>query len=77
MDKLKHMEPKKLAIITAAVIAVLGIVGVLVSGNILAVGIIMVVLQAVAVYIIINSGSEQAQEKTHDGNVSAVPPPLK
>ncbi|MCR5633250.1 MAG: hybrid sensor histidine kinase/response regulator, partial [Eubacterium sp.] len=64
MDKLKHMEPKKLAIITAAVIAVLGIVGVLVSGNILAVGIIMVVLQAVAVYIIINSGSEQAQEKT-------------
>jgi len=64
MDKLKHMEPRKLAIITAAVIAVLGIVGVLVSGNILAVGIIMVVLQAVAVYIIINSGSEQAQEKT-------------
>ncbi len=64
MEKLKHMEPKKLAIITAAVIAVLGIVGVLVSGNILAVGIIMVVLQAVAVYIIINSGSEQAQEKT-------------
>ena len=64
MDKLKKMEPQKLAIITAAIIAVLGIVGVILSKNIFVVGIVMVVLQAVAVFIIINSGSEQAQEKT-------------
>ncbi|MCR5544470.1 MAG: response regulator [Eubacterium sp.] len=64
MDKLKKMEPQKLAIITAAIIAVLGIVGVILSKNLIVVGIVMVVLQAVAVFIIINSGSEQAQEKT-------------
>ena len=44
MEKLKHMEPKKLAIITAAAIAVLGIIGVLISGKMLVVGIIMVLV---------------------------------
>ena len=63
MDKLKNMEPKKLALITAAIVAVLGIVGVVVSGNMI-VGIIAVVLQAIVVFFIIISGSEQAQEKT-------------
>lgn len=63
MDKLKNMEPKKLALITAAVVAVLGVVGVVLSGNMI-VGIIAVLLQAVVVFLIINSGSEQAQEKT-------------
>ena len=63
MDKLKNMEPKKLGIITAAVVAVLGIVAAVVSKNII-VGIIVAVLQAAIVFFIINSGSEQAQEKT-------------
>ena len=65
MDKLKNMEPKKLGLITAAVVAVLGIVAGVVSKNIV-VGIIVAVLQAAIVFFIINSGSEQAQEKTGD-----------
>ena len=63
MDKLRKMEPLKLAIITAAVIAVLGIIGVLVSKNMVAVGIVMVILQALAVFVIINDGSGQAKGK--------------
>ena len=63
MEKLKHMEPKKLGIITAAIVAVLGIVAAVISKNIV-VGIIVAVLQAAVVFFIINSGSEQAQEKT-------------
>ena len=53
MDKLKNMEPKKLGIITAAVVAVLGIVAAVVSKNII-VGIIVAVLQAAIVFFIIN-----------------------
>ena len=64
MDKIKKMEPKKLALITALIIAVLGIAGAVLSGKFLVVGIVLVVLQAAVVFFIINSGSEQAQEKT-------------
>ena len=63
MDKLRKMDPQKLAILTAAVIAVLGIIGIAVSKNIFAVGIVMVILQAAAVFLIISSGTGKAQEK--------------
>ncbi|SEP57141.1 Signal transduction histidine kinase [Lachnospiraceae bacterium NE2001] len=64
MNKLRKMEPKQLALITAAIIAVLGVVGVLLSKNLVVVGIIMVVLQAAVAFFILSTGSEQAQEKT-------------
>ena len=63
MDKLRKMDPQKLAFLTAAVIAVLGIIGIAVSKNIFAVGIVMVILQAAAVFLIISSGTGKAQEK--------------
>ncbi len=63
MDKIRKMEPQKLAIITAAVIAVLGIIGIVASGN-MVVGIIMVILQAVAVFFIICNGSSQSKGKS-------------
>ena len=62
MDKLKKMEPQQLALAAAAIILVIGLVGVLVGKT--AVGIIALVLQAVAVFVIIMSSSGQAQEKT-------------
>ncbi len=61
MDKLKKMEPQKLAIATAGVVFVLGIIGVLVGNT--AVGIVALLLQVAAVFLVIMSGSEQAQEK--------------
>lgn len=64
MEKLRKMEPKKLALITALIVAVLGAIGVLFSGQMMAVGIIVVVLQVAIVFFILNTGSEQAQEKT-------------
>ena len=64
MEKLKKMEPKKLALITALIVAVLGAIGVLFSGQMMVVGIIVVVLQVAIVFFILNTGSEQAQEKT-------------
>ena len=60
MDKLKKMEPQKLAIATAAVVFVLGIIGVLVGNT--AVGIVALILQVAAVFLVLMSGSEQAQE---------------
>ena len=62
MDKLKKMEPQQLALAAAAIILVIGLVGVLVGKT--AVGIIALVLQAVAVFVIIMSSSGQAQGKT-------------
>ena len=62
MDKLKKMEPQKLAIMTAAIVAVLGIIAVVLKN--IPIGIIAVLISAAAVFFIINSGSEQAQEKT-------------
>ena len=64
MEKLRKMEPKKLALITALIVAVLGAIGVLFSGQMMVVGIIVVVLQVAIVFFILNTGSEQAQEKT-------------
>ena len=65
MDKLRKMDPKKLAIISAAAIVVLGIAGVLfVSNNVMVAGIIVVVLQAALIYFIMTTGSEKAHEKT-------------
>ncbi len=65
MDKLRKMDPKKLAIISAAAIVVLGIAGVLfASNNIIVAGIIVVVLQAALIYFIMTTGSEKAHEKT-------------
>ena len=63
MDNIRKMGPQKLAIITAVVVAVLGVLGVVVLGNNTAVGIVLVVVQAALVFFIINLGSEQAQEK--------------
>ena len=62
MEKLRKMEPQKLAVL----IIVLGLVGVLLaaSANLLVGGIVLVVVQAILVFFIINTGSEQAQEKT-------------
>ena len=62
MDKLKKMEPQQLALAAAAIILVIGLVGVLVGKT--AIGIIALVLQAVAVFVIIMSSSGQAQGKT-------------
>ena len=62
MDKLKKMEPQKLAIMTAAIVAVLGIIAVVLKN--IPIGIIAVLISAAAVFFIIISGSEQAQEKT-------------
>ena len=64
MDNIRKMGPQKLAIITAVVVAVLGVLGVVVLGNNTAVGIVLVVVQAALVFFIINLGSEQAQEKS-------------
>ena len=66
MEKLRKMEPQKLATVTAVLIIVLGLVGVLLaaSANLLVGGIVLVVVQAILVFFIINTGSEQAQEKT-------------
>ncbi|MBO4863708.1 MAG: response regulator [Eubacterium sp.] len=64
MDKLRKMGPQKLAIIAAAIIGVLGIVGMILAGKILVVGIVMVVLQIAVVFLLISQGSEQAQEKS-------------
>ena len=61
MDMLKKMEPQKLALATAGVVFVLGIIGVLVGNT--AVGIVALLLQVAAVFLVIMSGSEQAQEK--------------
>ncbi len=62
MDKLRKMEPQKLAIGTAVVVVILGIIAVMLKS--VPIGIVAVLLQAAAVFIVINSGSEQAQEKT-------------
>ena len=64
MDKLRKMEPQKLAIITAILVLALGVAGVLVTGRYSIVGYVVVVVQAILVFIIINTGSEQAQVKT-------------
>lgn len=66
MEKLRKMEPQKLAIVTAALIIGLGLAGVLIAvfGNMLVGGIVLVVIQAILVFVIINTGSEQAQEKS-------------
>ena len=52
MEKLRKMEPKKLALITALIVAVLGAIGVLFSGQMMVVGIIVVVLQVAIVFFI-------------------------
>ena len=62
MDNLKKMEPQKLAIVTAGIVVVLGLIGVI-TGN-TAIGIVALLLQAGVVFYIIASGSEQAQERT-------------
>ena len=62
MDNLKKMEPQKLAIVTAGIVVVLGLIGVI-TGNIV-LGIVALLLQAGVVFYIIASGSEQAQERT-------------
>lgn len=62
MEKLKKMDPKKLAIIVAIIVAVLGLAGAL-SGNMI-VGIIAAVVAAIVVFFVLSYGSEQAQEKT-------------
>ncbi|MCR5225826.1 MAG: response regulator [Eubacterium sp.] len=65
MEKLRKMEPKKLALITAFLVAVVGVAGVfLSSGNMLVIAIIAVVLQAAIVFFVLCTGSEQAVEKT-------------
>ncbi|MBR6403147.1 MAG: response regulator [Eubacterium sp.] len=64
MDKLRKMEPQKLAIITAILVLALGVAGIFGSGFYYVIGFVVVVLQAILVFIIINTGSEQAQVKT-------------
>ena len=56
MEKLRKMEPQKLATVTAVLIIVLGLVGVLLaaSANLLVGGIVLVVVQAILVFFIIN-----------------------
>ena len=62
MDNLKKMEPQKLAIVTAGIVVVLGLIGVITGSK--ALGIVALLLQAGVVFYIIASGSEQAQERT-------------
>ncbi|MCR5213462.1 MAG: response regulator [Eubacterium sp.] len=64
MDKLRKMDPKRLAIISAALVAALGIAGVVLSESVFIVGIILVILAAVLVFLVMSTGSEKAQEKT-------------
>ena len=64
IDKLRKMEPRMLALIAAGVIAVLGIVGALLSKNALVAGIVMAVLQAAIVFYIFATGSGPAKQKT-------------
>ncbi len=63
MDKLRKMEPQKLAIVTAAIIAILGIVAILISKEIYSVGIVVVLLQAGAVFFIISGAQGKAPSK--------------
>ena len=64
MDKLRTMEPKKLAIMTSVIVAVLCLVGVLLPKKLLVLGIILVLLAVAVVFVVLSIGSEQAQEKT-------------
>ncbi len=64
MDKLRKMDPKLLAIISAAIVAVFGIVGVILAKSMLVVGIILILAAAGCVFFVMSNGSERAQEKT-------------
>lgn len=63
MNQLKKMEPQKLGLLTAVVVAVLGVIAVI-AHKAPVVGIVILILQAAAVFFVISSGSGQAQEKS-------------
>lgn len=63
MNQLKKMEPQKLGLLTAVVVAVLGVIAVI-AHKTPVVGIVILILQAAAVFFVISSGSGQAQEKS-------------
>lgn len=64
MEKLKKMEPKKLAIITAAVVLVFGLVAAILPRELSGIGVFFVLLATAAVFVVIFFGSGQAQVKT-------------
>ncbi len=66
MDSLKKMEPQKLGILTAAVLAVLGFAGLLASkgtGSIV-IGVIFLALEVSIVFMVMKEGSGRAHERS-------------
>ena len=64
MDKLKNMEPQKLGILTAVVVAVLGIIGVIVSRTAVVVGIVFALLAAAAAFVVIYFSTGNSDDKS-------------
>ena len=63
MDKLRNMEPRKLAICTAVVVAALGIIAVVVPSEMIVLKIILVLAAAGAAYFVLGMGNSSAKEK--------------
>ena len=64
MDKLKNMEPKKLAILTAAIVLVLGVVGAILSSKSPVIGIVLVVAAAGLTFFLVSMKAEQEKQST-------------
>ncbi len=62
MDKLKNMEPKKLAILTAAIVLVLGVVGAILSSKSPVIGIVLVVAAAGLTFFLVSMKAEQEKQ---------------